>query len=95
MRAQGAAGDGIGGGVLDVTGLTAHRCRELLAAGEVSASELTRAYLDRIVAVDDTVQSYLLVDQAGALAAAAAVDAKPREERSPWEGVPIGLKDIF
>ncbi len=95
MSAHGKAGDGIGGGTLDVTGLTAHRCRELLAAGEVSASELARAYLDRIAAVDDTVQSYLLVDQAGALAAAAAVDAKPREERSPWEGVPIGLKDIF
>jgi aspartyl-tRNA(Asn)/glutamyl-tRNA(Gln) amidotransferase subunit A len=89
------AGEGAGGGPLDVTGLTAHRCRELLAAGEVSASELTQAYLDRIAAVDDTVQSYLLVDQAGALAAAAAVDAKPREERSPWEGVPIGLKDIL
>ena len=31
----------------------------------------------------------------GALAAAAAVDAKPRDERGPWEGVPIGLKDIL
>ncbi len=95
MSAHGNVGGGIGGGALDVTGLTAHRCRELLAAREVSASELTRAYLDRIAAVDDRVQSYLLVDEDGAMAAAAAVDAKPRGERSPWEGVPIGLKDIF
>ena len=29
------------------------------------------------------------------MAAAAAVDAKPFSERKPWEGVPIGLKDIF
>jgi len=80
---------------VDTTGLTAYRCRELLAGGEVSASELTRAYLDRVAAVDEAVGSFLLVDEAGALAAAAAVDAKPLAERLPWEGVPIGLKDIF
>jgi aspartyl-tRNA(Asn)/glutamyl-tRNA(Gln) amidotransferase subunit A len=80
---------------LDVTTLTAWRCRELLAAGEVSASELTRSYLDRIAAVDDDVQAYLAVDEAGAMAAAAAIDAKPLAERKPWEGVPIGLKDIL
>ncbi len=80
---------------IDVTKLTAHDCRGLLETGEVSATELTQAYLERIVAVDGDVQAYLLVDGEGALAAAAAVDAKPREERGPWEGVPIGLKDIF
>ena len=80
---------------IDVAGLTAHRCRELLSEGETSATELTQAYLDRIAAVDGAVQSYLLVDEEGALAAAAAVDAKPREDRGAWEGVPIGLKDIF
>ena len=84
-----------GGAAIDVTTLTAHRCRELLAGGEVSALELTRAYLDRIAAVDGSVKAYLAVDEAGALAAAAAVDAKPREQRLPWEGVPIGLKDIL
>jgi aspartyl-tRNA(Asn)/glutamyl-tRNA(Gln) amidotransferase subunit A len=80
---------------MDVTGLTACRCRDLLAGGEISAVELTRAYLDRIAAVDDSIQAYLAVDEAGAMAAAAAVDAKPRNERLPWEGVPIGLKDLL
>ena len=80
---------------LDVLDLTAHRCRELLEAGDVSATELARLYLHRIAAVDGAVQAYLLVDEEGALAKAAAVDAKPRGERLPWEGVPIGLKDIF
>ena len=80
---------------IDVTGLTAHDCRELLAAGGVSAVELTQAYLDRIAAVDGAVKAYLAVDEAGALATAAAVDAKPRGERQPWEGVPIALKDIL
>jgi aspartyl-tRNA(Asn)/glutamyl-tRNA(Gln) amidotransferase subunit A len=83
------------GAVLDVTTLTAWGCRELLAQGEVSAAELTRAYLDRIAAVDGEVRAYLAVDEAGAMAGAAAVDAKPRSERLPWEGVPIGLKDVL
>lgn len=80
---------------MDVTRLTAHECRELLRTGQVSAVELTEAYLDRIASVDGVVKAYLRVDAEGALAAAAAVDAKPRAERLPWEGVPIALKDIL
>ncbi len=87
--------DPLGGGPVEVVGLTAWQCRELLASGAVSARELTRAYLDRIAAVDGQVQSFLLVDEAGAMAAAARVDDKPLADRLPWEGVPIALKDIF
>jgi aspartyl-tRNA(Asn)/glutamyl-tRNA(Gln) amidotransferase subunit A len=79
----------------DVIHLTAHRCRELLVAGEVSSVELTRAYLDRIAAVDGDVKAYLLVDEQAALAQARAADATPRDKRKPWAGVPIGLKDIL
>ena len=75
--------------------LTARRCRELLQAGNVSSVELTRAYLDRIAAVNGEVKAYLLVDEEAALAQAQAADAAPRSERKPWQGVPIGLKDIF
>jgi aspartyl-tRNA(Asn)/glutamyl-tRNA(Gln) amidotransferase subunit A len=82
-------------GGIDVTQLTAHGCRDLLASGDVSAVELTQAYLDRIAAVDGEVKAYLSVDREGALGAARAVDAKPRGERLPWEGVPIGLKDVL
>jgi aspartyl-tRNA(Asn)/glutamyl-tRNA(Gln) amidotransferase subunit A len=82
-------------GSTDVVGLTAWQCRELLSSGQVSARELTRAYLDRIAAVDGQVKSFLVVNAEGAMAAAAAVDAKPLADRLPWEGVPIGLKDIF
>lgn len=80
---------------VDVAGLTAHDCRELLRTGQVSAVELTRAYLDRIAAVDGAVKAYLRVDAEGALAAASAADAKPLGERRPWEGVPIALKDVL
>jgi aspartyl-tRNA(Asn)/glutamyl-tRNA(Gln) amidotransferase subunit A len=85
---------GAGSG-LDVTGLTAHDCRELLQSGQVSSVELTQAYLDRIGAVDGDVKAYLAVDEAGALRAARSVDTKPKGERLPWEGVPIGLKDVL
>ncbi len=56
---------------------------------------MTQAYLDRIKAVDGEVKAYLAVDEAGALSAARAVDAKPKGDRGPWEGVPIGLKDVL
>jgi aspartyl-tRNA(Asn)/glutamyl-tRNA(Gln) amidotransferase subunit A len=79
----------------DIKALTAHECRDLLAGGQVSSVELTQAYLDRIGAVDGQVKAYLSVDEAGALGAARAVDAKPKAERLPWEGVPIGLKDVL
>ena len=44
----GAGAAGITGGSQDVVGLTAWQCRELLSVGQISARELTRAYLDRI-----------------------------------------------
>jgi len=80
---------------VDVFQLTAGRCRELLAAGEASAEDLTRLYLDQIATTEAQVQAYLTVDEPGALAQARAVDAKPVGERGPWEGVPIALKDIL
>ena len=38
-----------------------HRLAQRLAAGEVSARELTQAFLDRIQALDGTVGAYLTV----------------------------------
>lgn len=80
---------------MDVFSLTARACRDLLSSGEVSATELVELYLDQVERVDDRVGSFLLVDRGGAFAQAAAVDAKPRDERLPWEGVPIALKDLI
>ena len=79
----------------DVLGLTAHKCRQLLSAGETSAEELASLYLERIHATDDRVGAYLLVDDEATLAQARAVDARPLAERGPWEGVPIALKDVL
>jgi aspartyl-tRNA(Asn)/glutamyl-tRNA(Gln) amidotransferase subunit A len=69
----------------------------LVASGEVSAVEVAQAHLDRIAAVDGAVHAFLHVDTEGALASAAAVDAKVKagEKLSVLAGVPLGLKDIL
>ena len=45
----------------ELTRLTAAELSAALAAGEVSATEVTRAHLDRIAAVDDRVHAFLHV----------------------------------
>jgi len=69
----------------------------MVASGEVSAVEVAQAHLDRIAAVDGAVHAFLHVDTKGALASAAAVDAKVKsgEKLSVLAGVPLGLKDIL
>ncbi len=70
---------------------------DAIAAGEVSAVEVTQAHLDRIDAVDEKVHAFLHVDTEGALAAGprGGRQARPGEELGPLAGVPLALKDIF
>jgi aspartyl-tRNA(Asn)/glutamyl-tRNA(Gln) amidotransferase subunit A len=70
---------------------------DAMNSGDVSSVEITQAHLDRIAAVDGDVHAFLHVDAAGALAAAADVDAKRSagEAQSALAGVPLGLKDIL
>jgi aspartyl-tRNA(Asn)/glutamyl-tRNA(Gln) amidotransferase subunit A len=83
--------------VTDVTRATAAELGRLIASGEVSAEEVTRAHLDRIAAVDDQVHAFLHVDAEGAITAARAVDsARARgEDLGPLAGVPIAIKDVI
>ena len=68
-----------------------------LASGEITSVALTQAHLDQISAVDKDVHAFLHVDTEGALAQAAAVDAKRKsgEKLSPLAGVPLALKDVM
>ena len=68
-----------------------------IASGQTSSVELTQAHLDRIASVDIDVHAFLFVDSQGALAQAAAVDAKRAagEKLSPLAGVPLALKDVM
>ena len=68
-----------------------------LRSGALSPVELTRAYLDRIEALDGRLHSYLHVAREGALESARRVEAEIRrgEWRGPLHGIPVALKDIF
>jgi aspartyl-tRNA(Asn)/glutamyl-tRNA(Gln) amidotransferase subunit A len=82
----------------ELTRLTAADLAALVAAGETSAVEVARAHLKRIAKVDDSVHAFLHVDEEGALAAAAAVDARRaagEPPASPLAGVPLALKDVM
>ena len=67
-----------------------------LRAREISPVELTAAYLDRIEAVDERVNSYITVthDAARAMARMAEAEIAAGNWRGPFHGVPIGLKDL-
>jgi aspartyl-tRNA(Asn)/glutamyl-tRNA(Gln) amidotransferase subunit A len=92
----------------DLTRATAATLAAALAAGEVSAVEVTRAHLDRIAAVDGArdadghaqgraVHAFLHVAADAALADARAVDddRAAGAQLPPLAGVPIAVKDVL
>jgi aspartyl-tRNA(Asn)/glutamyl-tRNA(Gln) amidotransferase subunit A len=92
----------------DLTRATAAALATALAAGDVSAVEVTQAHLDRIAAVDGgrdadgraqgrAVHAFLHVAAEAALADARAVDAarSAGEELPALAGVPIAVKDVM
>ena len=76
--------------------LTIHDLSRRLLAGECTSVEATQACLERIEQTR-ALGAYLHVDVEGALAQAAASDARRAEDAAggPLEGVPVALKDIF
>ena len=81
----------------DLVRRTAVDLAAMITKGEATAVEVAQAHLDRIDAVDGRIHAFLHVDHQGALAAAAAVDAKRSagESLGPLAGVPLALKDVF
>ncbi|WP_432491285.1 amidase [Kineococcus gypseus] len=79
---------------IDLDAATIPQLQERMAAGRLSAVQLTRAYLRRIRAVDPELGAVLAVNPA-ALAEARASDRQRRRggPRGPLEGVPVLLKD--
>tara|TARA_R110000772_G_scaffold242436_1_gene354995 strand:- start:12800 stop:14257 length:1458 start_codon:yes stop_codon:yes gene_type:complete len=67
-----------------------------LRSREFSSTELTRHCLQRIRSLDPQYNSFISVDDAGALAAAANADARlAAGEQGPLLGIPLAHKDIF
>ncbi len=71
--------------------------REMLAKKEISATELTRALLDRINSVDSKINAYITVTGDLALKQAAEADARIASggDLPLLNGIPMAVKDIF
>jgi aspartyl-tRNA(Asn)/glutamyl-tRNA(Gln) amidotransferase subunit A len=81
---------------MDLAHLTLTELRAALLSGEVTSVETTQAILDRIVAVDNDVKSYLCVADEMSLEQAAAADERlARGENTPLLGIPIAVKDMI
>ncbi len=81
----------------DLNLLTAAEAARLIKDGQISSEELVQDCLDRIAAVDDTVQAWTHLDPGYALEQARMSD-EHRRSGAPvgsLHGVPVGIKDIF
>ena len=76
--------------------LTIHAALEKLKNGEISATELTRAHLERIEKLGGDLNAYITTTPERALADAAAADARYADGTArALDGIPIGMKDLF
>lgn len=76
--------------------LTITQALEKLKSREISATELTRAYLGRIEKYGADLNCYITVTPERAVADAAASDARYAANGAlPLDGIPIGMKDLF
>src|SRR5687768_6811494 len=80
-----------------ITSATAADLLNRLEGGEISAVEVTEAFLDRIEKTDGEIGAFLSVEADKALLKARRVDEK-REQGLPLgvlAGLPIGIKDVI
>lgn len=80
---------------MDITGSTTGQLLDAMQGGDVSAVEVTQAYLDEISTHGETVGAFLTVDSEGALAQATEVDRKRTagESLGKLAGLPVAVKD--
>ncbi len=79
-----------------LTELTITQALEKLRAKEISAVELTRAYLAHIEKLNPSLQAYLTVTNEQALQNAEAADkARAAGEDKPLLGIPLAIKDVL
>ena len=79
---------------MDITKLKIRDMRKMLDSGEISASELTQGYIERIKKYDGNVKSYITVTEENALESAKAAQEKIKAgNASPLCGIPMAIKD--
>ena len=81
---------------MSISTLTLTELRDTLRRGETTSVAATTAMIDRIVAYDNTLCSYLTLSDELALEQAAAADRRRADgQDGPLLGVPIAIKDII
>jgi aspartyl-tRNA(Asn)/glutamyl-tRNA(Gln) amidotransferase subunit A len=81
---------------MELTQLTLTELRDALRRGATTSVAATQAMIDRIVAVDNDIQSYLTVTDELALEMAQTADSRRANgEDRPLLGIPIAVKDII
>lgn len=80
---------------MNITELTVHELKEKLDKKEITASEITNAYAQRIEEKEKDVQAFIttLTDEAGEKAKEIDEKKAKGETLSPYAGIPIGIKD--
>jgi aspartyl-tRNA(Asn)/glutamyl-tRNA(Gln) amidotransferase subunit A len=79
-----------------LTDLTLTEARTALRARDITAVDLTDAYLSAIEALNPRLNAYITVTAEAARAQAAAADTQLRAGQfAPLTGIPLGIKDLF
>ena len=80
---------------MEILELTALELGKKIKAGEITVREAVQAALDRAKEAEPVVNSYVTLDEAGALAQAEEVQKKidAGELTGPLAGVPVAVKD--
>ena len=95
LYAAGGSSSAVAAGTDDLARLTISEAARRLRSKEISATELTKACLERIRIFNPKVNAFITVMQEEALAQAAQLDSEARagKFRGALHGVPIALKD--
>ncbi len=81
---------------MDLAAFTIHELQDKIRAGEVTATQITRAVFERIDELEDKIHSYISLTKKEALAEAELADRDiKRGDIKPLTGIPVALKDII
>ena len=80
---------------MNITELTVHELQEKLVNKEISITDITKAYVDRINEKENDVQAFLEIQEKEALEKAKEIEEKVEkgEIQGNLAGIPIGIKD--
>lgn len=84
-------------GMSDLAGLSLTEAAARVRAGQITATQLTQACLDRIAIYDIKLDAFITVMKQQALTLAQQLDAEQKagKLRGPLHGVPLAIKDII